>query len=138
MMGAWWMAGTSADQIAQAVAVAAAGAVETVAGAFEPVVIVFHGANVDQPFGGQLTALGEQTEFFHSFTTNAKHQYDVLHRLRAEERFDVVDLYDYLYLSDPSGQAAILAVKFALQLIEPPNPIYTHAVRRTKSYMGGA
>ena len=82
-------------------------------------------------------AIRVQTEFFHSFTTNAKHQYDALHRLRAEENFDVVDIWDYLYLGDESGQAAILAVKNALQLIEPPNPIYTHAVRRTNSYMGG-
>lgn len=56
-------------------------------------------------------AIRVQTEFFHSFTTNAKHQYDVLHRLRAEENFDVVDIWDYLYLGDESGQAAILAVK---------------------------
>ena len=76
-----------------------------------------------------------QTEFFHSFTTNAKHQYDVLHRLRAEENFDVVDIYDSYFMEDPSGQAAILLVKMALQLIEPPNPIYTGAVQRTKSYM---
>lgn len=82
-------------------------------------------------------AIRVQTEFFHSFTTNAKHQYDVLHRLRAEENFDVVDIWDYLYLGDESGQAAILAVKNALQLIEPPSPIYSHAVRRTNSYMGG-
>jgi len=60
----------------------------------------------------------------------------VLHRARGEENFDVVDIYDSYYLSDPSGQAAILLVKMALQLIEPPNPIYTHAIRRAKSYMG--
>lgn len=84
----------------------------------------------------QPVAIRIQTEFFHSFTTNAKHQYDVLHRLRAEDNFDVVDIWDYLYLGDESGAAAILAVKYAMQLIEPPSPIYTHAVQRTKSYMG--
>jgi len=81
-------------------------------------------------------AIRVQTEFFHSFTTNAKHQYDVLHRLRAEENFDVVDIYDSYFMEDPSGQAAILLVKMALQLIEPPNPIYTHAIRRVNSYLG--
>ena len=78
-----------------------------------------------------------QTEGFHNFVNNAKHVYDKLHRSRAEDDFDVVDIYDYLYLGDKSGQAAILAVKYALQLIEPPNPVYTHAVRRTNSYMTG-
>jgi len=84
----------------------------------------------------QPVAIRIQTEGYHSFVPNAKHQYDVFHRARGEERFDVVDIYDSYYLSDPSGQAAILLVKMALQLIEPPNPIYTHAIRRAKSYMG--
>lgn len=81
-------------------------------------------------------ALRVQSEAFHSFTHNAKHVYDRLHRARGEEHFDVVDIYDYLYMGDKSGQAAILTVKYALQLIEPPSPIYSHAVRRVKSYMG--
>jgi hypothetical protein len=59
-----------------------------------------------------------------------------LHRARGEENFDVVDIYDYLYMGDSSGQAAVLAVKYALQLIEPPSPIYTQAVQRVNSYMG--
>ena len=84
----------------------------------------------------QPVAIRIQSEAFHSFTHNAKHVYDKLHRARGEENFDICDIYDYLYMSDPSGQAAILAVKSALQLIEPPNPIYTHAVRRVNSYMG--
>ena len=84
----------------------------------------------------QPVAIRIQTEGYHSFVPNAKHQYDVLHRSRGEERFDVVDIYDSYYLSDPSGQAAILLVKMALQLIEPPNPIYTHAIRRVNSYLG--
>lgn len=83
----------------------------------------------------QPVAIRIQTEGYHNFVPNAKHQYDVLHRARGEERFDVVDIYDYLYLGDESGTAAILAVKCALQLIEPPNPVYTHGVQRTKSYM---
>ena len=92
---------------------------------------------VEQPNPySQPVAIRIQTEGYHSFVPNAKHQYDVLHRARGEERFDVVDIYDYLYLGDESGTAAILAVKCALQLIEPPNPVYTHGVQRTKSYMG--
>lgn len=87
------------------------------------------------PYSAPL-AIRIQTEGFHNFVHNAKHVYDKLHRARAEENFDVCDLFDYLYLGDASGQAAILAVKYALQLIEPPSPIYTHAVQRTKSYMG--
>ena len=81
-------------------------------------------------------AIRIQTEGFHSFTHNAKHVYDRLHRARGEENFDVVDIYDAYYMSDPSGQAAVQLVKMALGLIEPPNPIYTHAIRRVKSYMG--
>ena len=77
-------------------------------------------------------AIRVQTEGFHAFTTNEKHRYDVLHRARAEENFDVVDLYDYLWLDDPSGQAVIKALKYALQLIEPPSPIYTHSVQRVR------
>ena len=84
----------------------------------------------------QPVAIRIQTEGYHSFVPNAKHQYDVLHRLRAEENFDVVDIYDSYFMEDPSGQAAILLVKMALQLIEPPNPIYTHAIRRVNSYLG--
>lgn len=84
---------------------------------------------------GQPVAIRIQTEGFHNFVPNAKHIYDKLHRSRGEERFDVVDIYDYMYLSDPSGQAAIMVVKYALHLIEPPDPIYLHSVQRTKSYM---
>jgi hypothetical protein len=77
-------------------------------------------------------ALRIQTEWQHNFTNNAKHIYDVFHRGRAEENFDVVDLYDYLFLGDDSGQAVIQLLKSALQLIEPPNPIYAHSVQRVR------
>jgi hypothetical protein len=43
-----------------------------------------------------------------------------------------VDLYDYLCLGDDSGQAVIQLLKSALQLIEPPNPIYAHSVQRVR------
>lgn len=86
----------------------------------------------------QPVAIRIQTEGFHAFTHNAKHVYDKLHRSRGEKFFDVVDIYDSFYLSDASGQAAILCVKLALQLIEPPSPIYSHAVKRVNSYMSGA
>jgi hypothetical protein len=74
-----------------------------------------------------------QTEFIHSFTNNTKHRYDVLHRSRAEENFDVIDIFDYLFLGDESGQAIIQLLKSALQLIEPPNPIYAHSVQRVRA-----
>ena len=90
--------------------------------------VVWRGSSLGSP-----VAIRIQTEWQHNFTTNAKHVYDKLHRARAEENFDVVDIYDYLFLDDPTGRAAILAVKYACQLIEPPSPIYTRAVRRIRS-----
>ena len=80
----------------------------------------------------QPVAIRIQTEWLHSFTSEQQHVNDRLHRARGEAWFDVVDIYDYLYLGDPSGQAAILAVKYAMNLIEPPSPIYTHAVQRVR------
>jgi hypothetical protein len=84
------------------------------------------------PYGSPV-AIRIQTEFIHSFTNNTKHKYDVLHRNRAEENFDVVDIFDYLFLGDESGQSIIQLLKYALQLIEPPNPIYAHTVQRVRS-----
>jgi hypothetical protein len=81
---------------------------------------------------GAPVVIRVQTEWQHSFTNSAKHRYDAFHRARAEENFDVVDLYDYLFLGDESGQAVIQLLKSALQLIEPPNPIYAHSVQRVR------
>jgi hypothetical protein len=85
-----------------------------------------------QPLYGAPVGIRIQTEWIHNFTNNAKHRADALSRARAEKDLDVVDIYDYLFLGDQSGQAAIQLVKSALQLIEPPNPIYAHSVQRVR------
>lgn len=69
------------------------------------------------------TAFRIQTEFVHLFPDDAgKVMYDVAQKLDLSGGYDVVDLYDYMYLGDPTGQAIIQLVKAGLGLIEPPNP----------------
>jgi hypothetical protein len=78
------------------------------------------------------TAFRIQTEFVHLFPTqHDKYAADIMYRNHVEEGgFSVVDLYDYMYLGDPSGRAIIQLLKAGLGLIEPANPIATGTAQR--------
>lgn len=75
-------------------------------------------------------AIRIQTEFFHNFANVSTQIYDITHRERLQNGFEVVDIYDYMFLRDESGQAAILLCKLAMGLIEPAQVITSGAVQR--------
>ena len=80
------------------------------------------------------TAFRIQTEFVHLFPEDAgKYMYDVQQRLSIQGAYDVVDIYDYMYMGDPSGEAIIKLLKAGLGLIEPPNPVFSGTVQRVPS-----
>jgi hypothetical protein len=64
-----------------------------------------------------------QTEFRHLFTDNAKQAYDRLQRVAQSNHNTVVDLYDFRFINDKTGQAVIIETKAAIGLIERPDPI---------------
>jgi hypothetical protein len=55
-----------------------------------------------------------QTEHFHNYVDAEKHAYDILQAWRLNEYNVVVDLYDFDFADDPSGQAIIILIKRAL------------------------
>lgn len=84
-------------------------------------------------YGHTHIALRVQTEFFHIFTNERKHAYDLLQRANLMKFIHVVDLYDNELLGDPSGAKAIVAVKRALNMIESVNPILSgNAIRGSR------
>jgi hypothetical protein len=77
------------------------------------------------------TAFRIQTEFVHLFPSeHDKYASDILYRNAVEAEYEVVDLYDYMFLGDPSGRAIIQLLKAGLGLIEPANPIAAGTARR--------
>jgi hypothetical protein len=70
------------------------------------------------------------TEFWHIFTTNAKQTADMLQKQRIDDEADVVDVYDYTFTGDPTGQAVIQVIKSAAGLIELPDPMRSGVARR--------
>ena len=77
------------------------------------------------------TAFRIQTEFVHLFPDDgAKYMYDVQQRLAISGEYDVVDLYDYMFMGDPSGASIIKLLKAGLGLIETPNPVFAGTARR--------
>lgn len=63
------------------------------------------------------------TEYYHLFTNRRKQVQDEMQKLALEGAVDVVDVYDYDFINDPSGEAAIRVVKLAIGQMERPNPI---------------
>ena len=77
------------------------------------------------------TAFRIQTEFVHLFPVDgSKYMYDVQQKLAVSGEYDLVDIYDYMYLGDPSGASIIKLIKAGLGLIEPPNPAFAGTAQR--------
>lgn len=55
-----------------------------------------------------------QTEYFHNFADSEKQAYDLLQSYNLSEYNRVVDLYDYEFAEDPTGQAICILIKRAL------------------------
>lgn len=70
------------------------------------------------------------TEYWHIFTTNAKQSADELQKQRLEDEVDVVDLYDYQFMHDPTGSACVVAIKNAAGLIYSLDPLAAGTARR--------
>lgn len=70
------------------------------------------------------------TEHFHLFTNAYTQGADAIQRTALEAMGDVVDLFDYAFTGDPTGQAVIVQCKQALGLIERPNPIAAGTAQR--------
>lgn len=84
-----------------------------------------------QPFReGTPIALRIQTEFFHNFASAATQAYDLTHRERLQGGFEVVDIYDFDYMRDKTGQAIIVLLKRAMGLIEPGTPQRSGRIQR--------
>lgn len=79
---------------------------------------------------GRPLGIRIQTEHFHLFTSNAKQVSDMMQRQKLMDQIDLVDLYDYQITNDATGQAAIIAVKNALGLLELPDPLRGATVKR--------
>lgn len=70
------------------------------------------------------------TEYYHLFTNRRKQVQDEMQKLALEGAVDVVDVYDYDFLNDPSGEAAVRVVKLAIGQMERPNPLMTGVALR--------
>lgn len=79
---------------------------------------------------GTPIAIRIQTEFFHNFARNDTQVFDILHKERLSRGFAVVDIYDFDYMRDGTGQAIIVLLKDALGMIERPSAIRTGRVQR--------
>ena len=55
-----------------------------------------------------------QSEYFHNYVDAEKHAYDIMQMWRLSEYNVVVDLYDFEFADDPTGQAAITLIKRGL------------------------
>lgn len=75
-------------------------------------------------------AIRIQTEFFHNFAQIGQQFYDITTRDRLENGMEVHDIYDYSYLRDESGAAAIIEVKKAMGLIGGGREITRGTVQR--------
>lgn len=64
-----------------------------------------------------------QTEYFHNFADAETQAYDLMQLSRLSEFNVVVDLYDYEFVEDITGQAAIILIKRGLngELFSPPS-----------------
>ncbi len=70
------------------------------------------------------------TEYWHLFTSNDKQIRDELQRQRLDDEVDIVDVFDYEFMHDPTGAATVVAVKRAAGLIQSPDPLYSATARR--------
>ncbi len=71
-----------------------------------------------------------QTELWHLFTANRKQATDLLQRQRLSENMTVIDVYDYQYTGDKTGQQVIQVMKTAIGAIEIPDPLRGATARR--------
>lgn len=84
-------------------------------------------------FGHTHIALRIQTEFYHVFTDERKHAYDMMQRANLSKALTVIDVYDNDLLGDPSGAKAIVTLKRALNMIEDINPVINgNAIRGSR------
>lgn len=77
-------------------------------------------------------ALRITTERYHIFTDAAKQATDRILLARLSGRYRVVDIYEQDFISDESGQAAVLEVKRALFGGATSNPLRTGQARRIR------
>ena len=71
-----------------------------------------------------------QTERFHLYADTDTHFADQVQLWRLSENMEVIDLYDYTFLPDPTGQAVIIVLKDALAGRVEPNPITDGTTQR--------
>jgi len=69
-------------------------------------------------------ALRIVTEYWHLYAPNAKQASDEMQREALESEYTVIDLYDFDFINDLTGQATILTLKNVLGFTERPNPLY--------------
>ena len=79
---------------------------------------------------GVPVAIRIVTEAWHIFTTARKQANDTIQRTNVENQADVVDIYDYEFINDPTGQAVIVRLKEVLGLIERVNPLLSGTALR--------
>lgn len=79
---------------------------------------------------GRPVGIRVQTERWHIFTSNEKQVSDAFQRARLQEEIDVVDVFDYTFTSDLTGQTVIQVMKAAIGLIEIPDPLRNATARR--------
>lgn len=80
---------------------------------------------VNNPGNGMNSiALRIVTEYWHLYTTAQKQATDELQKEALGAYYTVVDMYDFDFINDPSGQATIVTLKNVLGLTERPNPLW--------------
>jgi hypothetical protein len=83
-----------------------------------------------RPYSGRPVIVRVQTEHWHLFASTEKQIEDLMQKARLGDRADVVDIYDYQFTDDPTGQSVIQVVKSAVGLIETPDPLRAGVVQR--------
>lgn len=77
----------------------------------------------DHGRGGKPLAIRVVTEAFHLFTDSTQQAIDAMQKEAVEDYATVVDILDYQFIGDPTGQAVVITVKNALGLLESANPL---------------
>lgn len=72
------------------------------------------------------------TDYFHLYTSAEKQEIDEIQKEKVSQYADVVDVYDFTYMDDPTGQAIIKQLKAALGLIEYENVLEAGTARRAR------
>lgn len=80
-------------------------------------------------------AIRIQTEYYHVYTDGRTHALENILESRLARHYEVRDLWDQEFVRDPTGEAAVLAVKQVLSGQRQANPVRTRTAIRPRGLL---